>query len=135
MGNSSSTNHYDDNEIVNPSENRHFDEILNARLSRRQTVFGGISATTAAVFGSLSLSACGGGSQESSDSKSLALGFTAVPKNRLDVVTVPEGYQVSVLHALGDPLHFGDESWKNDGTESADSYQRRIGDGHDGMWY
>ncbi|MFM7972291.1 MAG: PhoX family protein, partial [Betaproteobacteria bacterium] len=135
MSQVSEPNHYDDNEVVNSSNNLHFEDILNARLSRRQTVFGGISATTAAVFGTLSLSACGGGQDSGPESKPLALGFSAVAKNRLDVVTVPDGYQVSILHALGDPLHFGDESWKNDGSESADSYQRRIGDGHDGMWY
>jgi hypothetical protein len=50
-------------------------------------------------------------------SKALALGFTAVAKNLNDLVTVPEGYQVSILHALGDPLHYGDESWKDDGSE------------------
>lgn len=47
----SSPNEYDDNVIVNSSNNLHFEDILNARLSRRQTVFGGISATTAAAFG------------------------------------------------------------------------------------
>ncbi|TXD68619.1 DUF839 domain-containing protein, partial [Mitsuaria sp. TWR114] len=35
----------------------------------------------------------------------------------------------------GDPMHFGDESWKDDGSEAADSYNRRIGDGHDGMYW
>ncbi|MEY2731057.1 MAG: hypothetical protein RL584_2183 [Pseudomonadota bacterium] len=135
MHQESPSNQYDDNEIVNSSHNLHFEDILNARLSRRQTVFGGISAATAAAFGTLSLTACGGGQDSGPESKPLALGFSAVAKNRLDVVTVPDGYQVSILHALGDPLHFGDESWKNDGSESADSYQRRIGDGHDGMWY
>lgn len=136
------TNTYDDNEVVNHSSNGHFDEVLSARLTRRQTVFGGISATTAALLGTAGLAACGGGDDgpaapvaTTPEVKPLALGFAAVAKNKLDVVTVPEGYQVSVLHSLGDPLHFGDESWKNDGSESPDSYQRRVGDGHDGMWY
>ena len=64
----------------------------------------------------------------------MALGFTAAAKIQNDPVTVPEGYQVSILHALGDSLHYGDESWKNDGSESAESYNRRVGDGHDGMY-
>lgn len=124
------TNTYDDNEIVNPSSNTHFQTILDARLTRRQTVLGGITAATTAVFGGLSVSACGG-----SGDAPLALGFAAVPKNKQDVVTVADGYRVSVLHSLGDPLQFGDESWKNDGSETPESYQRRIGDGHDGIWY
>jgi secreted PhoX family phosphatase len=134
------TSHYDEDEIVNPSANPHFEDVLSARVSRRQTILGGISATTAALLGTAGLSACGGSDPTpvpvtAPEVKPLALGFTAVAKNKLDVVTVPEGYQVSVLHALGDPLHFGDESWKNDGSETPDSYQRRVGDGHDGIWY
>jgi secreted PhoX family phosphatase len=126
---------YDDNEIVNHSNNTHIDDILAVRLSRRQTLMGGVSATAAMMLGTVSLSACGGGDSEDSSSTPLALGFSAVAKNKNDVVTVPEGYQVSILHALGDALHYGDESWKGDGSEAAESYNRRIGDGHDGMYY
>jgi len=127
----SDSNTYDDNEIVNSSSNMHIDELIAVRLSRRQALKGGVSVTAAAFLGSLSLSACGG----SDDDESLKLGFTAVAKNKNDVVTVPEGYQVSILHALGDPLQFDDESWKDNGSETAESYNRRIGDGHDGMYY
>lgn len=125
-------NTYDDNEIVNASTNMHMDELIAVRLNRRQALKGGVSVTTAALLGSLSLTACGGGND---DGNALRLGFNPVAKNKNDVVTVPEGYQVSVLHALGDPLQFGEESWKNDGSETADSYNRRIGDGHDGMYF
>ena len=124
---------YDDNEIVNPSTNLHMDELIAVQLSRRQALKGGMSVTAAALLGGLSLSACGGGSDDAP--APLQLGFKAVAKNKNDLVTVPEGYQVSILHALGDPLQFGEESWKDDGSETADSYNRRIGDGHDGMYY
>ena len=77
---------YDDNEIVNHSVNTHFDEVLSARLTRRQTVLGGISATTAALFGSAGLAACGGSEQAvpvppvaTPEVKPLSLGFTAWP--------------------------------------------------------
>ena len=125
-----SHNTYDDNEIVNSSSNLHMDDLLAIRLSRRQTLKGGIGLTASTLLGGLSLTACGGVS-----SSGLNLGFAAVAKNKLDVVTVPEGYQVSILHALGDPMMFGDESWKDNGSETAESYNRRIGDGHDGMYY
>ncbi len=128
----SESNTYDDNEIVNASTNMHMDELIAVRLSRRQALKGGVSVTAAALLGSLSLSACGGGSD---DDAGLKLGFTPVAKNKNDIVTVPEGYQVSILHALGDPVQFGDESWKDNGSETAESYNRRIGDGHDGMYY
>jgi secreted PhoX family phosphatase len=125
-----SHNTYDDNEIVNSSSNLHMDDLLAIRLSRRQTLKGGIGLTASTLLGGLSLTACGGVSPSG-----LNLGFAAVAKNKLDVVTVPDGYQVSILHALGDPMMFGDESWKDNGSETAESYNRRIGDGHDGMYY
>jgi secreted PhoX family phosphatase len=140
-------NSYDDDAIVNPSSNAHFSDILSARLSRRLALKGGISTTAAALLAGGSLSACGGDDVAETATTTppttttpttpaaLKLGFTAVAKNKNDLVTVPEGYQVSILHALGDPLHYGDESWKDDGSETADSYNRRIGDGHDGMYY
>jgi secreted PhoX family phosphatase len=127
---------YDDNEIVNLTANAHMDDILVVRLSRRSALKGGVSVTAGALLGGLGLSACGGDDDPAPDApKALALGFTAVAKNLNDLVTVPEGYQVSILHALGDPLHYGDESWKDDGSESAESYNRRMGDGHDGMYF
>ena len=127
---------YDDNEIVNLTANAHMDDILAVRLSRRSALKGGVSVTAGALLGGLGLSACGGNDDPVPEaSKALALGFNAVAKNLNDLVTVPEGYQVSILHALGDPLHYGDESWKDDGSESAESYNRRVGDGHDGMYF
>ena len=128
---------YDDNEVVNLTDNAHMNDLLVARLSRRSALKGGVSVTAGVLLGGMGLTACGGSDivETPAVMKALALGFTAVAKNMNDLVTVPEGYQVSILHALGDPLHYGDESWKNDGSESAESYNRRVGDGHDGMYY
>ena len=44
-------------------------------------------------------------------------------------------HEVSILHALGDPLTSTDAAWADNGSETADSYNNRIGDGHDGMHY
>jgi secreted PhoX family phosphatase len=129
----------------NPSSNLHFSDILQARVTRRQTVIGGLSATTAALFGSLSLSACGGSSDNAPPATTPAtpttpppaakpaLNFTAVGHSLDDIVKVPAGYSIGVLYALGDPQHFGDASWAGGGSETAESYERRAGDHHDGM--
>ncbi|WP_188054556.1 PhoX family protein [Sphingosinithalassobacter sp. CS137] len=62
------------------------------------------------------------------------LGFTAVPKNRNDIVTVPEGYTVTVMTALGDPLAAGVPAFRNDGSDT--DYANRIGDHGDALyWY
>ena len=139
---------YDDNEIVNLSPNPEIGDVLAARLSRRSALRGGVGAASAVLFGSAALTACGGSSDDDTPAPAPApapapgpapapasLNFNAVAKTNADRVTVPDGYQVSILHALGDSMHFGDESWKDDGSETAESYQRRIGDGHDGMYY
>jgi secreted PhoX family phosphatase len=139
----SQVNEYDEDVVVNPSSNPHFDDILAARLSRRVALKGGISTTAAALLGGSILSACGGSDDPAPTPApapppapaALKIGFNAVAKNKNDLVTVPDGYNVSILHAVGDPMHFGDLSWQDDGSESADSYNRRIGDGHDGMYW
>lgn len=63
-----------------------------------------------------------------------ALGFTAVAKNKNDIVTVPAGYTVSVLYRKGDPLAAGVAAYKNDGTDG--DFANRAGDHHDALhWY
>ncbi|MBO9623693.1 MAG: PhoX family phosphatase [Sphingomonas sp.] len=63
-----------------------------------------------------------------------ALGFTAVAKNKLDVVTVPTGYKVQVINRTGDPVLAGVPAYKNDGTDT--NFAGRIGDHGDALyWY
>ncbi|UZK67477.1 PhoX family protein [Sphingomonas sp. M1-B02] len=62
------------------------------------------------------------------------LGFTAVAKNRNDVVTVPTGYTVQVVNRLGDPIAANVSAYKNDGTDT--DFAQRIGDHGDALyWY
>ena len=50
---------YDDGEIdTNRSHNPHMNELIEARYSRRQTLLGGMSAMTTAVFGGALLAGC-----------------------------------------------------------------------------
>ncbi|WP_404337504.1 alkaline phosphatase PhoX [Sphingomonas sp. MMS12-HWE2-04] len=63
-----------------------------------------------------------------------ALGFTAVAKNKLDVVTVPTGYKVQVINRTGDPVLAGVPAYKNDGSDT--NFAGRIGDHGDALyWY
>lgn len=61
------------------------------------------------------------------------LGFSAVAKHRNDVVTVPDGYTMTVLYRTGDPILSGVAAYKNDGTDT--NFAGRAGDHHDGMYY
>lgn len=55
-------------------------------------------------------------------------------QNVADRVSVPAGYSVQVLYALGDPLTAGTPAFKNDGTDT--HFEHRAGDHHDGMeWF
>lgn len=125
-----------DPEDCNPSSNASFAQVLDARLSRRFILRGGVGTAVAALFGGVSLSACGGGDDPAPVVGSTSiekLGFAAVPKSLADVVSVPAGYTASILYALGDPLSPTTPAFANDGTDA--DYDNRAGDHHDGMEY
>ncbi|MCW7536363.1 PhoX family phosphatase [Aquabacterium sp. A7-Y] len=127
----------DNNNSGNPS----FDAVLQARLSRRSLLRGGVGSAATAVLGGLSLAACGGGDGDDEDDDNggnpppaeTLLGFHAVAKSRADTVVVPEGYSASVLYRMGDPIAAGVAAYQNDGSD--DNYEQRAGDHHDGMEY
>ncbi len=124
-------------ENSNVSANPTFDSILQARLSRRGLLRGGVGTVGTAVLGGLGLTACGGGDDEvvaAPATVAKPLAFAAVPKSLADVVSVPAGYTAAVLYALGDPLAAATPAYKNDGTDG--DYENRGGDHHDGMeWF
>lgn len=121
----------------NNSANEHFSAVLQARLSRRNLLRGGVASAAGALFGSLGLSACGGGGGGGDDTAAPSeklLSFNAVAKNLNDVVTVPAGYTATVLYALGDPLTGTTTDFANDGSDA--DFENRAGDHHDGMdWF
>ena len=120
-----------DDENFNPSNNPSLNEILDARLSRRNVLRVAMGTAGAAVLGSVSLSACGGGDSE--PARPLALSFGGVAKSTADVVTVPAGYTATVLYALGDPLSPSTPEFRNEGTDA--NFDNRAGDHHDGIDY
>ncbi|HET7792349.1 MAG TPA: alkaline phosphatase PhoX, partial [Rhizobacter sp.] len=115
-------------------------DVLDARLSRRSLLRGGVGTAATAVLGSFSLAACGGSDDDTpapapapSPAPITSLGFAAVPKSLADTVAVPAGYTAGILYALGDPLTAATPAFKNDGTDT--DYDNRAGDHHDGMEY
>ncbi|MEY4752754.1 MAG: hypothetical protein RJA44_429 [Pseudomonadota bacterium] len=123
-----------DDEDSNTSNNPSFESVLTARLGRRSLLRGAFGTAASAVLGGLSLSACGGGSDDSSLPPPITqLGFAAVPKSLVDAITVPAGYSASVLYALGDPLSSDYAAYRNDGSDT--DFDHRAGDCHDGIEY
>jgi uncharacterized protein len=127
----------DDNSNV--SANPTFEAIFTARMSRRNLLRVGMGLTAAATIPTFGLTGCGSDSDASVVPPVAApaeklLGFASVAKSLADVVTVPVGYSVSVLYALGDPLSATTSAFKNDGTDA--DFENRGGDHHDGMeWF
>ena len=117
----------------NPSANTDFQAVLDARLSRRSVLRGGVGTAATALLGGWGLSACGGGDGIDAPSPITSLGFTPVAKSLADTVTVPTGYSAAAIYALGDPLTATTPAYKNDGTDT--DYANRAGDHHDGMEY
>ena len=124
------------NENSNTSANPTFDAVLDARLSRRGLLRGGVGSVGTAVLAGFGVTACGGSDDPVVESPAAPklLGFGAVPKSLADNVLVPAGYTASVLFALGDPMAAGVAAYKNDGTDG--DFDKRAGDHHDGMeWF
>lgn len=132
-------------EDSNTSSNPHFNELLNSQVSRRSVLRGGAGMTAAMMFGSVGLVGCG------SDDDAVAatpvpntntapvlpknLSFKPVAHSLADQVIVPEGYQVQVFIPTGTPLVSWLPDWSDDGLQSGESFQYRVGDNHDGMYF
>ncbi|WP_432721189.1 PhoX family phosphatase [Jeongeupia wiesaeckerbachi] len=146
---------------TNQSGNASFDSVLDARISRRSMLRGGLSGAAAMMFGGVALgsalTACGGGSTDNATPTpapgptpaptsppgptptpaptAARFNFNPVAKNVFDALTLPAGYSAAVLFALGDPINNATAAYKNDGSDDALSFDFRAGDHHDGMNY
>lgn len=61
------------------------------------------------------------------------LGFTAVEHSLDDIVTVPDGYSVTIMTRLGDPLTAATSAYADDGTDT--DFANRIGDHGDALHF
>ena len=136
-------------EDSNPTNNTDFQTIINRRLNRRSILKGGTGLTAAAFFGALPLVGC----SEDDDSSIVGnddnaaipaqgdlkrpdtLKFEAVAHSTADTMTVAAGYKAEMILPLGTPLNSGIEDWKDNREQSAESFEWRMGDNHDGMWF
>jgi secreted PhoX family phosphatase len=96
-----------------------FQDVLQARLSRRSLLTSGLAA---AGLGWLGRTAWAQG----------PLGFAAVPLSSADTLVVPPGYVAEVLYAWGDPISDG-PAFKPDASNGVEDQLRQAGMHHDGM--
>lgn len=133
---------FNDDYDSNDSGNFEFRDLLDKQISRRdlikKTAGGAVALTLAA-----SLTGCDDDNnsiepiepESNLTAKPDLLKFEPVEKNTLSQFTVPEGYDFKVLHAVGDPLHPSLPVWDENNIPSGISYERRVGDNHDGMTF
>lgn len=120
--------HSDPDDIgVNPSANPTFATVIEARMSRRAVLRGGLGAAALAVLG-------GPARPRVADAASSLFAFKSVPTSTADSVTVPEGYTADVLHAWGDPVSEG-PPFRPDAGNSATEQEQQAGMHHDGLHY
>lgn len=138
----------DDESVSNTSGNEHFQDIVNARLSRRNFLTGGFAAAAAASLGGVEalLKAIPAAAQETEEAEDAdariggregsraVLGFESVPVSSVDDVIVPKGYSAEVLIAWGDPVSNG-PAFKQDASNTADEQARQWGMHNDGLVY
>ncbi len=122
----------DDNIVSNVSSNPHFNNVVEARLSRRG-LLAGAAYTVAAMLGGV------GGLLSSVPAQAHGrrgplLGFAGVAVSSADQVVVPPGYTAQVLIAWGDPVSDG-PAFAPDASNTWQDQERQWGMHNDAMVY
>ena len=125
-----------DDGTSNPTDNRPFDDILQARLGRR-AVLGGSLATAALTFFGASPALAKGkpaGTPGRGPAAGSGLGFQAIPLSTAkDDVAVAAGHTAVPFLPWGTPI-LPDAAATTYPISAADQ-EKKIGLGHDGMWF
>jgi len=105
-----------------------FERVTDRAMSRRGVLSGGIAFGAAAfVMGTTALTS------KPAEAAGSCLGFTQVPANSLDTVSVPEGYSWDVVSMWGDPLWSNSVAFDQTTRGTAASQKLSVGDNNDGM--
>lgn len=111
-----------------PSWGNSFDDILAARMTRRDVLKGSLGLAAATFLG-------GCESLREAFGDGPLIGFTPVPVSRADTVIVPPEYTWHVVNAWGDPIMPGAPDFKPDASQTAAEQAMQSGMFHDGMHF
>jgi secreted PhoX family phosphatase len=123
----------DNDDVSNRSGNATFQEVIEARVSRRGFLGGGLATAAALSLGGVSALLKAVPAAAKTD-KGPLLGFQSVPVSTADTVVVPQGYTAEVLIAWGDPVSNGPE-FKQDASNSSADQAQQWGSHNDGLVY
>jgi len=96
--------------VPNTSDNAYLGDLIAQAVSRRSFLRSGVVASVAAGAAGVFAAPATAAPTETSNAAAdwgrgpLGLGFTAVPPNRADQVTTPDGYEQQVVIRWGDPI-------------------------------
>ena len=124
----------DDDIVSNNSNNRTFQEVVEARVSRRSFLGGGLATAAAVSLGGVSALLKAVPASAKTHGRRPLLGFQGIEVSAADTVVVPQGYTAEVLIAWGDPVSKGPE-FEQDASNSADDQARQWGMHNDGVVY
>ena len=110
----------------------HLNELIEARISRRTVIAGGMAAVAGFMAGGLG--AGGAAAQGRSKGHARLLGFEPVPLSFGDEVVVPRGYTARPFIPWGTPILGGYPEFRP-GQNTAAEQAQQIGMHHDGMHY
>lgn len=111
--------------LSNHSNNPTFADILNLSMDRRTILKGSAGAAMTGMIGAPLVGCAGAG----------RVGFTPVPVNHLNQVTLPEGYSSSVFIPWGTPITGAYPAYLDGGLNSGEDQEQQVGMHHDGMHY
>lgn len=123
----------DDDILSNQSNNRTFQEVVEARVSRRGFLGGGLATVATVALGGVSALLKTIPASAKNHGGPL-LGFQSITGSTADTVVVPEGYTAKVLIAWGDPVSDG-PAFKPDASNSAADQALQWGMHNDGVVY
>ncbi len=119
---------------TNTSQNRPFHDVFASNVGRRSVLRGGALGVAAFFVGDV-FAAGPAGANGAEVNGAANLGFTAIPTNSADAVTLPEGYIGQAFMKWGDPIDGRSPRFNKDASNPAEHQERQFGQGHDGMHF
>ncbi len=123
----------DDDNVSNRSGNPTFQDVIEARVSRRGFLGSGLAAAAALSLSGVDALLRTVPASAQSNGRPL-LGFQGIPVSAADTVVVPPGYTAQVLIAWGDPVSDG-PAFNQDASNSAAEQALQWGMHNDGLVY
>ncbi|MGL6025499.1 MAG: PhoX family protein, partial [Vibrio sp.] len=105
-----------------------FSQMIEARLSRRHFLAGGMAASAEAFLAVNPVA-----SAVAAPAQSTLLNFSPIPVSMEDTLIVPKGYTATPLISWGDPIFSNAPEFDQSGKQDSKAQEMQFGDNTDGM--